>query len=131
MKSTLVLPLLLSGCASEVSQYQLVLDQYAQSASNGHLQTTLTGSALRQAMESQKLLVELGWQQLGSSSFTETRISGANQVVSCLDVSSVQFFDSQGEEVTIDRPIQKLLMQVDFTPSTPKLISQIQEVGRC
>lgn len=131
MKSTLVLPLLLAGCASDVSEYQLILDQYSRSASNGTLSETLTGSALYEAEQSQQLLSELGWRQQGYSAFTDIEISAPNQVLSCLDVSGVQFFDSQGQEVVIDRPSHKLLLRIDFSEKNPRLISQLQEVGKC
>ena len=131
MKSTLVLPLLLAGCASDISEYQLILDHYARSASGDNLSKILTGSALHEAKQSQNLLSELGWKQQGYSSFTETEIIAANQVLSCLDVSGVRFFDSRGEEVVIDRPNHKLLLRIDFTQDSPRLISHLQEVGKC
>jgi hypothetical protein len=131
MKSTLVLPLLLAGCASDVSEYQLVLDQYARSASEGNLSETLTGSALHEAEQSQQLLSDLGWRQQGYSSFTAIEISAPNQVLSCLDVSGIQFFDSEGEAVVIDRPSHKLLLRIDFSRNNPRLISRLEEVGKC
>lgn len=131
MKLTPLLPLLLTACAPATAPYQAVLDSYASSAFQGDLQATLTGAALHDASESRRLLVELGWTQVGVSRFEQTQLASDNRAISCLDVSGVRFIDSAGSEVSLRRERDRILMEVDFTESQPPLVARMQEVGSC
>lgn len=131
MRILLISLFFLTGCVSEADRYQQVLVQYSEAAGQGDLSLLLTGSALHYATQSRDFLTALGWSQRGSSSFTQTQVVGKDRVLSCLDVSGVEFFDSAGERVTPVRSETRILMDVLFTDSNPPKITQLQEAGKC
>lgn len=130
MKLILFLPLLLAGCTSEIESYQSVLDSYAATASQGDLEASLTGAALHQASQSRSVVEELGWTQVGTSQFKETRIL-EEKVLSCLDVSEVSFIDAAGVAISLERDAERILMEIEFSKSNPPLVSQMKEIGQC
>jgi hypothetical protein len=125
----LLLPL--TGCSPAISDYQQVLDSYAQNAQSGELEQWLEGAALHEANQSQELLSNLGWKQVGSSRFSETRSISDTRVVSCLDVSEIRFVDSAGELLELERAAPRLLMQIDFSANSPLKIQFVEKVGSC
>ena len=131
MKLILFPLLLLTGCTSSVEIYQSALDSYAETAFRGELEGSLTGAALFQASQSRGVVAELGWTQIGKSQFEETRLMGENTVLSCLDVSGVSFVDAAGVSVLLERNVERILMEVEFSKSNPPLVSNMKEVGQC
>lgn len=131
MKPTLLLPLLLVACTPGVGEYQETLDGYASSAFEGNLASTLQGAALHQAVQSRSLLSELGWTQVGQSRFVDTRVTQPDTVISCLDVSEVSFLDAAGNAVSLERQQDRILMELQFSKSSPPLVTNMQEVGEC
>ena len=130
MKIIALMPLMLTACTPNLVSYQASLDSYAKSAFDGDLNTSLTGAALHQASESRALLTELGWTQLGVSRFEQTKDSGPNKVLSCLDVSDVRFVDASGSAIQIERS-DRILMEIEFSNSNPPLIANMEEAGLC
>jgi len=131
MKVLLIPILLLAGCTPPLDTYQRALDTYATNASDGDLESTLTGSALQTAKQSQDLLREIGWIQVGKSRFEDTKLAGESTVVSCLDVSGVSFIDVSGRAISPQQRDDRLLMQIEFSKSNPPLIADLREVGEC
>jgi len=130
MKFLIFLPLLLAGCASS-DQHQALLDDYAATAASGDLSQTLTGAALFEAQQSQRLLAQLGWRQEGVSRFTNLQGLGEGVFSSCLDISAVRFFDQQNQPVEIDRSNERLLMRITFDSGPTSKIALLEEVGLC
>jgi hypothetical protein len=126
-----VLALTLSGCTPGESQEQQVLDSYALSAASGELSQSLTGAALFEAEQSQRLLSQLGWRQEGVSRFTNLQRLGEGVFSSCLDISQVRFFDQQNQPVEIDRSNERLLMRITFDSGPTSKIALLEEVGLC
>ena len=127
----LILTLPLAGCSPAISDYQQVLDSYAQNAQSGEIAQWLEGAALHDANQSQELLSSLGWKQVGTSRFLETRFISDSRVVSCLDVSDVSFVDSAGESVELEREVPRLIMQIDFSEGSPLKLQFVEQVGTC
>jgi hypothetical protein len=127
----LLLTLPLAGCSPAISDYQQVLDSYAQNAQSGELAQWLEGAALHDANQSQELLSSLGWKQVGTSRFLETRLISGTRVVSCLDVSGVSFVDSAGVSVELEREAPRLLMQIEFSDTSPTKLQLVEQVGTC
>jgi hypothetical protein len=127
----LLLTISLASCSPAISDYQRVLDSYAQNAQSGELAQWLEGAALHDANQSQELLSSLGWKQVGTSRFLETRFISDSRVVSCLDVSDVSFVDSAGESVELEREVPRLLMQIDFSEGSPLKLQFVEQVGTC
>lgn len=126
-----MLTLPLAGCSPSISEYQQVLDAYASNAQSMELGQWLEGAALHEATQSQELLLSLGWQQVGSSRFSETRLVASNRALSCLDVSDVSFIDAAGEPVEISRQTPRLLMEIEFSEGLPLRLQQLEQVGSC
>lgn len=131
MKLILFPLLLVTGCTASIDPYQAVLDSYAESAFHGELEESLKGAALHQASESRQVVLELGWTQVGISKFDKTRLLSENTVLSCLDISSVSFVDSAGVAVSLERDPERILMEIEFSKSTPPLVANMKEVGQC
>lgn len=121
----------MTACTPSIDPFQSALDSYTESAFRGNLEASLTGAALHQAMESRALLNELGWTQVGRSSFQDSQLVAEARVISCLDVSEVSFLDSSGAEVEISRKSDRVLMEIEFSKSNPPLVASIREVGGC
>lgn len=131
MKLVLLLPLLLAGCAPQVDAYQSVLDSYAATAFQGDLASSLTGAALYQAAQSRSVARELGWTQIGTTRFKETKILQDEKVLSCLDVSEVSFVDAAGVAISLERDAERILMEIEFSKSNPPLVASMKEIGQC
>lgn len=133
MKTFLVLLFVipLAGCSPNVNDYQQVLDSYAKNAVSAELGRWLEGAALEDANQSQELLASLGWTQVGSSNFSQTRLMANNRVISCLDVSGVGFVDAAGLPVELDRDTPRLLMQIEFSSEPPLKLQYVEQVGSC
>jgi hypothetical protein len=131
MKVLIFLTLFLAGCTPSIDSYQQTLDAYSESAFRGELETSLTGAALYQASQSRAVVFELGWTQVGKSRFEETRLLDSNKVSSCLDVSEVGFLDSSGVAISLERKVDRILMEIEFSKSNPPLVASMKEVGQC
>ena len=131
MKALIFLTLFLAGCTPSIDSYQQTLDAYSESAFRGELETSLTGAALYQASQSRAVVLELGWTQVGKSRFEETRLLDSSRVSSCLDVSEVGFLDSSGVAISLERKVDRILMEIEFSKSNPPLVASMKEVGQC
>jgi len=129
MPLVVLLILLLSGCASD-SEAQL-LDTYLDDSSVGTKSEALTGRALVAQEKALELVAELGWSQAGRAEYSDLRVSG-NQITFCLDVSKVGFLDSNGEQVSLSRRVETLLMRANLVgEGAAQKIEHIEEAGAC
>ena len=131
MKVLIFLTLFLAGCTPSIDSYQQTLDAYSEAAFRGDLEASLTGAALHQASQSRAVVGELGWTQVGTSRFEETKLLDSNKVSSCLDVSGVSFLDSSGVAISLERSVDRILMEIEFSKSNPPLVASMKEVGQC
>lgn len=120
----LVLLPILSGCAPvDFERVEESLKQYAQSATKiSALEKVLTGGALQSALESAQLLEELQISQSGIASFELQEASGG-KARGCLDLSKVQFVDSSGEYLPLQRE-PRVKFSASYTPDF--LISELE-----
>ena len=127
MKLTILLILvLLSGCAQ--SSPEATLNRYASLAANGDLSEVLVGSALAQAEKSRDFLRSQQLVQAGRPSFVTTSKQKDGTVLSCLDVSAVQFLDSSGSARPFTRTSDRVLLRVEFAGDK---IASLEEAGTC
>jgi hypothetical protein len=120
----LVLLPILSGCAAvDFERVEESLNQYAQIATKiSALEKVLTGGALQSAIESAQLLEELQISQSGIASF-ELQEASAGNAKGCLDLSKVQFVDSSGEFLPLQRE-PRVKFSASYTPDF--LISELE-----
>ncbi|NBU23277.1 MAG: hypothetical protein EBS38_05140 [Actinobacteria bacterium] len=104
----LILMLLLSGCSSSSPEH--LLAQYLNDSSQAKLSTALGGNARLAQARALGLLTELRWSQSGMASYSGFKLLPDSQFEFCLDVSSVEFFDSAGDRVPLHRPDSEFLM---------------------
>lgn len=130
MPLLLLFLLTLSGC-SESSEARLI-DSYLADSAAGTQSNALTGRALIAQQQALALVTELGWSQSGSAKYSELRVIEGGEVLFCLDVSDVSFFDTEGKRVELSRSIEHLLMRARLLSSGhEKKIENLEEVGSC
>ncbi len=119
----LVLVPLLAGCAAvDFERVEESLNQYAESATKiSSLPKVLAGGALQSAIESAQLLERLEISQSGIASFELQEASGG-KARGCLDLSKVQFVDSSGEYLPVQRE-PRVRFSASYTPDF--LISEL------
>ncbi len=123
MRWLVFLPIL-TGCAPvDFERVEESLNQYAQSATKiSVLEKVLTGGALQSAVEGAQLLEELQISQSGIASF-ELQEASAGKAKGCLDLSEVQFVDSSGEFLPLQRE-PRVKFSARYTPDF--LISELE-----
>jgi hypothetical protein len=119
----LVLVPFLAGCAAvDFERVEESLNQYAESATKiSSLPKVLAGGALQSAIESAQLLERLEISQSGIASFELQEASGG-KARGCLDLSKVQFVDSSGEYLPVQRE-PRVRFSASYTPDF--LISEL------
>ena len=127
---------LLMGCAqNRGSVFQEKLNDYAAMAADPSepLDRHLTGSALKSAIETRELLLELGLSQIGISKFSGVIASGVSQAKGCLDVSAVRFLDSNQEPFDVSGRMERRQITASFIKvGDDLLLSELEVgVGRC
>jgi hypothetical protein len=127
MKLTILLILvLLSGCAQ--SAPEATLNRYASLAANGDLSEVLVGSALAQAEKSREFLRSQQLVQAGLPAFVATARQKDGTLLSCLDVSGVEFLDASGAPKSFARTSDRVLLRVEFAGDK---IASLEEAGTC
>ena len=115
MPFIVLLALLLTGCTqSSDAQMSKALSEYAIAVrDSGNLTQILTGSALKSAEASRKLMLDLGLTQRGVARFEVDRTENRT-LFGCLDLSEVRIYDRDGKSLS-SREHNRLWFSSDFT----------------
>lgn len=132
MRIALLSVLMLSACSLR-PDYQVLLDQYALNAATTEaLPKYLTADALESAIKSAELVSALGLQQIGTAIFENLEVRNNSLLSACLDVSNVQFVDSQGQSVELENRVARQSVTVWLEDSSGSLkISRLETGGPC
>jgi hypothetical protein len=115
MPFILLLALLLTGCSqSSEAQMSRTLSEYASAVRDSStLSLILTGSALKSAEATKKLMLDLELTQRGVARFEVDRTDDKT-LFGCLDLSEVRIYDRAGKSVS-SRERNRIWFSANFT----------------